>query len=141
MQAETRAELIDPQLQASGWGIIEGSKVLRERHITAGKIQTGGKRGKPLITDYILVYKNRQLAVIEAKSDELSVGEGVAQAKNYAEKLNLNFTYSANGKENLRDQYAGRRRAPHFQLPHPRRTLEQNLHTQRVGREIQPRPL
>ena len=98
-EAETRAELIDPQLRASGWGVIEGSKILRERHITKGKIQTGGGRDKPLITDYILVYKNRQLAVIEAKSNELSVGEGVGQAKNYAEKLKLNFTYAANGKE------------------------------------------
>ena len=98
-EAETRAELIDPQFRASSWGVVEGSKVLRERHITKGKIQTGGGRGKPLITDYILVYKNRQLAVIEAKSNELGVGEGVAQAKNYAEKLKLNFTYAANGKE------------------------------------------
>ena len=97
-EAETRAELIDPQLLKAGWGIVEGSKVLRERHITKGKIQAGG-RGKPLITDYILVYKNRQLVVIEAKSNELSVGEGVGQAKNYAEKLQLNFTYAANGKE------------------------------------------
>ena len=63
-EAETRADLIDPQLRASGWGVIDGSKILRERHITAGKIQTGG-RGKPLITDYILTYKNRWLAVIE----------------------------------------------------------------------------
>jgi len=97
-EAETRAELIDPQLREAGWGVAEGSKVLRERHITKGKIQAGG-RGKPLITDYILVYKNRQLAVVEAKSNELSVGEGVGQAKNYAEKLKLNFTYAANGKE------------------------------------------
>ncbi len=97
-EAETRAELIDPQLRDAGWGVVDDSKILRERHITKGKVQTGG-RGKPLITDYILVYKNRQLAVIEAKSNELSVGEGVGQAKNYAEKLKLNFTYAANGRE------------------------------------------
>jgi type I restriction enzyme, R subunit len=97
-ESETRAELIDPQLRASGWGVVEGSKILRERHITAGKIQAGG-RAKPLITDYILVYQNRQLAVIEAKSVQHSVGEGVGQAKNYAQKLNLNFAYAANGKE------------------------------------------
>ena len=97
-EAETRAELIDPQLQKAGWGIIDGSKILRERHITKGKIQAGG-RGKPLITDYILVYKYRQLAVVKAQSDELSVGEGLGQAKNYAEKLKLNFTYDANDKE------------------------------------------
>ncbi|MBI5824037.1 MAG: DEAD/DEAH box helicase family protein [Chloroflexi bacterium] len=98
-EAETRAELIDPQLLKAGWGVIDGSRVLRERHITAGKIQTGGGRGKLLITDYILVYKNRQLAVIEAKSDKHSVGEGVGQAKNYAQKLSLQFAYSTNGKE------------------------------------------
>lgn len=98
-EAETRAELIDPQLQASGWGVVEGSKVLRERHITNGKIQTGGKRAKPLIVDYILVYKNRQLAIIEAKSNEYGVGEGVGQAKNYATKLSLQFAYATNGKE------------------------------------------
>ena len=98
-EAETRAELIDPQLQKAGWGVVDGSKIRRETHITAGKIQTGGVRGKPLITDYILVYKGRQLAVVEAKSDETPVGEGVGQAKNYAAKLSLAFTYAANGKE------------------------------------------
>lgn len=98
-EAETRAELIDPKLKEAGWGVVEGSKVLREFHITAGKIQTGGAKGKPLIADYVLVYKNRKLAPLEAKSDDLEVGEGVAQAKNYAHKLQLDYTYSSNGKE------------------------------------------
>ncbi|MDL2296536.1 DEAD/DEAH box helicase family protein [Bacteroidales bacterium OttesenSCG-928-B11] len=98
-EAETRAELIDPKLKACGWGVVEGSKVLREHAITAGKIQTGGGRGKREIADYVLVYKGIKLAVIEAKSDELEVGEGVMQAKKYAEKLKLETTYSANGKE------------------------------------------
>ncbi|MBN1364388.1 MAG: DEAD/DEAH box helicase family protein [Syntrophaceae bacterium] len=98
-EAETRAELIDPKLKEIGWGVVDGSKVLREYHITAGKIQTGGERAKPLIADYVLVYQGRKLAVIEAKSDELEVGEGVAQAKNYAEKLKLDYTYASNGKE------------------------------------------
>ena len=50
-EAETRAELIDPKLKASGWGIVEGSKVLREYHITQGKIQTGGGRAKKEIAN------------------------------------------------------------------------------------------
>ncbi len=98
-EAETRAELIDPKLTASGWGVVPDSKVLREYHITTGKIQTGGGRAKPMIADYILVYRNRKIGVIEAKSDELEVGEGVAQAKAYAEKLHINYTYASNGKE------------------------------------------
>ena len=97
-ESETRAELIDPKLKEAGWGIVSNSKVLREYVFTAGKIQTGG-RAKPLIADYILVYKNRKLAVIEAKSEEFEVGEGVTQAKNYAEKLHLDYAYSTNGRE------------------------------------------
>jgi len=98
-EAETRAELIDPALKACGWGVVEGSRILREYHITAGKIQTGGQRAKKLSADYVLVYKGIKLAVIEAKSANLAVGEGVAQAKQYAEKLKLETTYSTNGKE------------------------------------------
>ena len=98
-EAETRAELIDPKLKACGWGVVEGSKILREYNITAGKIQTGGVRAKKLTADYVLVYKGIKLAIIEAKSDDLEVGEGVAQAKQYAAKLKLETTYSTNGKE------------------------------------------
>lgn len=98
-EAETRAELIDPKLKACGWGVVEDSKILREYNITAGKIQTGGQRAKKLTADYVLVYKGIKLAVVEAKSDDLGVGEGVAQAKQYAAKLNLETTYSSNGKE------------------------------------------
>ena len=101
-EAETRAELIDPKLKQSCWGVVEGSKILRERNvckITEGRIQVGGGRSKPQIADYILVYKGMKLAVVEAKSDELEVGEGVAQAKHYAQKLNLETTYATNGNE------------------------------------------
>ncbi|MDQ5919966.1 MAG: type restriction endonuclease subunit [Pseudomonadota bacterium] len=98
-EADTRAELIDPKLKDCGWGVIEGSKILRDFYITAGKIQAGGKRGTRLFADYVLVYKGIKLAVIEAKSDDLEVGEGVAQAKQYVAKLNLETTYSSNGRE------------------------------------------
>ncbi len=97
-EAETRAELIDPKLKACGWGVVEGSKVLREFHITKGKIQSGGGHGKRIIADYILVHKGIKLAVIEAKSELQEVGEGVMQAKQYAHKMQLETTYSTNGK-------------------------------------------
>ena len=98
-EAETRAEYIDPKLKASGWGEVEGSKILREYRITEGRILVGGMRSKPEIADYILVYKNQKLAVIEAKQDELSATEGVAQAKAYAQKMQIEYSYSTNGKE------------------------------------------
>ncbi|MBI5654396.1 DEAD/DEAH box helicase family protein [Candidatus Uhrbacteria bacterium] len=97
-EAETRAELIDPKLKASGWGEVEGSKVLREFHITDGKILPGGKRSPAERADYVLVYKNRKIGVVEAKADGETVGEGVAQAKGYAQKLRIDYAYSTNGK-------------------------------------------
>ena len=98
-EAETRAEYIDPKLKQAGWGEVEGSKVLREFRITDGKIQTGGTRAKPEIADYVLVYKNQKIGVIEAKAENLPATEGVAQAKSYAEKLHIDYTYSTNGKD------------------------------------------
>lgn len=97
-ESETRAERIDPKLKASGWGEVEGSKVLREFSITDGKILPGGKRGPSERADYVLVYKNRKIGIVEAKADGESVGEGVAQAKLYAQKLQIDYTYSTNGK-------------------------------------------
>ena len=47
-EAETRAELIDPLLIAAGWGVVEGSRIRREFSITPGRLEGGGRRGKPL---------------------------------------------------------------------------------------------
>ncbi|MDO9181349.1 MAG: DEAD/DEAH box helicase family protein, partial [Bacteriovorax sp.] len=98
-EAETRAEYIDPALAISGWGVIAESKILREFRFTDGKIGIGGERGKPDIADYILVHRGVKLAVIEAKRCDLAATEGTGQAKKYAEKLGIDFTYSTNGKE------------------------------------------
>ena len=98
-EAETRAELIDPKLTAQGWGVVDESRVLREYNITKGKIQTSSVRASLLKSDYILEYKGVKLAVIEAKSTDSVVGEGVQQAKDYAHKLQLKLTYATNGRE------------------------------------------
>ena len=97
-EAETRAEYIDPALKAAGWGVVEGSRILREYPITLGRIEGHGKRSKPDIADYVLVYRNHKLAVIEAKAWDKPLTEGVGQAKSYAGKLAVRYTYSTNGQ-------------------------------------------
>jgi type I restriction enzyme R subunit len=97
-EAETRAEHIDPALKAAGWGVVEGSKILREYPITPGRIEGHGKRGTPLTADYVLVYRNRKLAVDEAKAWDKPMTEGVGQAKDYAGKMAVRFAYATNGQ-------------------------------------------
>ena len=97
-EAETRAEHIDPALKAAGWGVVEGSRIHREYPISPGRIEGGGRRGKSEIADYILVYRNHKLAVVEAKALDKPLTEGVAQAKSYAAKMTIRFTYASNGR-------------------------------------------
>lgn len=97
-EAETRAELIDPLLAAAGWGVVAGSRIRREYPITLGRLAGAGKRGKALSADYVLEYRNTRLAVIEAKAVSKALTEGVGQAKDYAGKLSIRFTYASNGK-------------------------------------------
>jgi type I restriction enzyme R subunit len=98
-EAETRAEHIDPALKAAGWGVVEGSRIRREYAISPGRIEGQGRpRGKPLTADYVLEYRNTKLAVNEAKPWDEELTEGVAQAKNYAGKLAIRYTYATNGQ-------------------------------------------
>lgn len=98
-EAETRAEHIDPALKAAGWGVVDGSRILREHGITHGRLLGGGKRSKADIADYVLVYRNTKLAVLEAKAWDKLYTEGVAQAKSYSAKLAVRFAYSSNGQQ------------------------------------------
>jgi type I restriction enzyme R subunit len=97
-EAETRAEHIDPALKAAGWGVVDGSRILREHGITQGRLLGGGKRAKAEIADYVLVYRNTKLATIEAKAWDKPYTEGVGQTKGYATKLAVRFAYATNGQ-------------------------------------------
>ena len=97
-ESETRAEHIDPALTAAGWGVVAGSKILREHTITQGRIEGTGRRGQQMKADYVLVYRNHKLAVVEAKAWDKPLTEGVTQAKEYAAKMSIRFGYSTNGQ-------------------------------------------
>ena len=95
-EADTRAERIDPVLKAVGWGVVDGSKLRREV-ICPGRIQTGGKRAAAMASDYVFLYRDQKLAVLEAKKAGVDTSAGVAQAKEYATRLNAPFAYASNG--------------------------------------------
>ena len=95
-ESQTQYELIEPALREAGWGVVEGSRVFKEFPIT-NKEKPGVRNYSQLRADYVLIYKNRNLAVIEAKKRDLYYTEGLGQAKDYADRLNIRYTYATNG--------------------------------------------
>ena len=99
-EADTRAKIIDPKLREAGW--LEDF-ISREFYFTEGKIYFVGdetKRKEPKKVDYLLFYNEAlPLAVVEAKEEGKSAISGMQQAKEYAERLDVLFTYTTNGHE------------------------------------------
>ncbi|NCF96856.1 MAG: DEAD/DEAH box helicase family protein, partial [Euryarchaeota archaeon] len=97
-ESETCDTYITPAVQDSGWKPSNRCIIRREFSITAGRIQGPGQRGSPLRADYVLVHRNKKLAIVEAKKWDLSLTEGVQQAKDYAQRMHVRFTYASNGQ-------------------------------------------
>lgn len=98
-ESETELEYIDPALREAGWNVVEGSRIRKQFSISQGRLIGQGKRERPLKADYVLQYRNRNLAVIEAKAEDKYYTDGLGQAKDYAQRLRIRYTYATNGKE------------------------------------------
>jgi type I restriction enzyme R subunit len=92
-------KFITPAVKSAGWDDM--TQVREEVSFTNGRIIVRGKlitRGKAKRADYILYYKpNIPIAVIEAKDNNFSVGDGIQQALGYAATLDVPFAFSSNG--------------------------------------------
>src|SRR5258708_18978664 len=88
-----------PAVKSSGWD--EMLQIREEVYFTKGRIIVRGKlvsRGKAKKADFVLYYKpNIPIAVIEAKDNNHSVGDGMQQALDYAATLGVPFVFSSNG--------------------------------------------
>ncbi|TXN74889.1 DEAD/DEAH box helicase [Methylobacterium sp. WL18] len=102
-------KFITPALEKAGWDIA--SQIREEVTFTKGRITVRGKlvtRGKSKRADYVLYFKpNIPLALIEAKDNKHSVGDGIQQALGYAETLNVPFVFSSNGDGFLFHDWTG----------------------------------
>jgi type I restriction enzyme R subunit len=98
-EEDIKMKYITPAIESAGWDIK--SQIRAEYTFTDGKVIVRGNmttRGKRKRADYILYYKsNLPIAVIEAKDNNKSIGDGMQQAINYADILDIPFAYSSNG--------------------------------------------
>ena len=92
-------KFITPALRQAGWD--EMLQIREEVGFTKGRIIVRGKlvtRGQAKRADYILYFKpNIPLALIEAKVNSHSVGDGMQQGLEYATTLDIPFVFSSNG--------------------------------------------
>ena len=92
-------KFITPAIEKAAWDI--NTQVREELTFTAGRINVRGKlhsRGRKRRADYVLYHqKNLPIAVIEAKDNKHSIGDGMQQALAYAEALDVPFAFSSNG--------------------------------------------
>jgi len=95
-EADTRANYIDPALKEASW---QSTNIIREHYFTDGRKLAKGARGKRCFVDYLLHKDNRYLGIIEAKKESEHPTKGLQQAIEYAQKLNVRFVYSSNGKQ------------------------------------------
>ncbi len=98
-ETDIRTKYITPAIEHSGWNPI--SQMREEYSITKGRIIARGKickREKPLRADYVLFYKsNKPIAIIEAKDNNHSIGDGMQQALLYAKMMDVPFVFTSNG--------------------------------------------
>src|SRR5271169_4075398 len=92
-------KFITPALRKAGWD--EMLQIREEVSFTKGRIIVRGKlvsRGQAKRADYVLYFKpNIPLALIEAKDNNHSVGDGMQQGLDYAATLEIPFVFSSNG--------------------------------------------
>ena len=122
-EADVRAKYIDPSLRKAGWN--EEEQIRREKSFTDGRIivkKNKTTRGKRKAADYILNYRpNYPIAIVEAKKNTLPIGEGMDQAKEYGEILDIPFIYTSNGENFVEfDRFTGiEREIPLNEFPSP----------------------
>lgn len=107
-EADTCRKLVLPKLVEAGWD-NEPHRINEQVTFTDGRIVLAGnkvKRRPQKRADYLLRYtRDYLIAVVEAKPDYLSAGDGLQQAKEYAEILGLKFAYATNGIEIIEFDY------------------------------------
>jgi type I restriction enzyme R subunit len=104
LEKDTCRDYVLPRLKAAGW---REEQIQEEFRITDGRILTVGskhRREAPLRADFVLEYRpGVPIAVVEAKREYSIPGKGLQQAKDYAQRLDVPFSYSTNGRGIVED--------------------------------------
>lgn len=97
-EADTCRKYVLPKLYAAGWN---DDQISAQKSFTDGRIIVAGAkihRRPQKRADYLLRYtRDFMLAAVEAKAAYKKSRDGLQQAKEYAQILDLQFAYATNG--------------------------------------------
>src|SRR3989338_5133487 len=119
-EADTCRTFVLPKLYGAGWS---DDQISEQRYFTDGRVlifRDKCRRKKQKRADYLLKYRRDfPLAVVEAKADYKNPGDGIQQAKEYAEIMGLKFAYATNGKGIIEHDYTTGRESELTDFPSP----------------------
>src|SRR5437660_1792167 len=123
-EADTCTRYVVPKLREAGWDVgLHSFNEQQHVQFTDGRIVISGsriRRKPPKRADYLLKYtRDFTIAVVEAKSEDNGAGDGLQQAKDYAETLGLKFAYATNGHQIIEFDYLTGAERELSQFPSP----------------------
>ncbi len=138
-EADTCRKYVLPKLMEAGWD-EDPHSFTEQKTFTDGRIVISGnktKRRPQKRADYLLRYtRDFMIAVVEAKPTFKSPGDGIQQAKEYAEILGLKFAYSTNGKSIVEFDYTTGRETEVDSFPKPQELWSRLVEAEGITDEI-----
>ena len=99
-EEDIKLRYITPSIIDKGWS-VDNITMETKVKLTDGKINLRGNlvsRGKAKYADYVLYYNRATpIAIVEAKDASHTVANGLQQAKEYAQMMDVPFAFSSNG--------------------------------------------
>ena len=144
-EADTCRKYVVPKLMGAGWD-NEPHSIMEQRNFTDGRIvviRDRPTRRKRKRADYLLRHtRDFTIAVVEAKANYKNPGDGLQQAKEYAEILGLKFAYATNGEGIIEFDYATGQERELDTFPSPDELWSRYCKAQKIiGEQIEKRLL
>lgn len=138
-EADTCRVYVTPRIKEAGWG-KQPRGITEQYTFTDGRVEFKGsriKRGAKKRADYLLKYtRDFPIAVVEAKPEDSPVGQGMQQAKDYAEILGLKFAYATNGHEILEFDFTTGQEQLISACPTPDELFSRLCHTESLSENL-----
>ena len=137
-EADTCRKYVEPRLVQAGWD-DDPHSFTEQQSLTDGRIIVVGEKARRKSrkrADHLLRFaRDFKIAVVEAEAKYKNSGEGMQQAKEYAEMLGLKFAYATNGEGIIEFDYTTGQEAFLDAFPSPQELWSRYCQANRIDDE------